>query len=164
MDASEKRRWDARLSLLVPILTILGILVGIWQYNDGQLKASASDLAKDKLEFERKLWMEKLEACRKISELGGVIASENSTPEERNVAVKRFRASHWGTMVVVEDKIIEKAMIELDTELRDLEGGMSDQGRIRQRVVDLGAACRASLRDDGNAPRIGPSDRKLNAL
>jgi hypothetical protein len=36
VDEARKRLWDVWLGILGPILTVLGLLVGVWQFNIGE--------------------------------------------------------------------------------------------------------------------------------
>ena len=37
MDEASKRKWDVALGVLAPILTVVGLLVGVWQFNRGEI-------------------------------------------------------------------------------------------------------------------------------
>ena len=150
MTEDQKRRWDAYLGLVAPLLTVAAILIGVWQFNEGEENRrqleETSAYQKDDIEFRRKLWLEQLESCRKIADIAGVIASSSSTETARSEAISHFRASYWGAMIINEDKRVETAMIDLEAELRDLSHGDSDGMRVKVRVASLGSACRTSLR------------------
>ncbi|WP_159981310.1 MULTISPECIES: hypothetical protein [unclassified Novosphingobium] len=141
--------WDILLRFAAPLLTMTGILVGVWQFNAGEEHRRVGErdaaLQRDEIEFRRRLWLERLDIYRKITEMAGRIAAGGSTPEERRQAAKEFQAAYWGAMVLVEDKPVRDAMIEIEAELHDFDAGHSDLQRLQYRVNALAEACRRSL-------------------
>jgi hypothetical protein len=83
MDEESKRRWDVALGIIAPILTVIGLLVGVWQFNKGEENKTRLEYQllaqKDKLDFERKLWLERLGTYKSIAEQPGKIATTDET-------------------------------------------------------------------------------------
>lgn len=148
MDEDRKRGWDVRLGLIAPLLTVIGILVGVWQFNSGennrrQDTATAED-QRDTVAFKRRLWQEKLDNYQKVTELAGKIVATSG--QDQANAYRQFQTAYWGAMVLVEDKPVEEAMIAFDKEYRDLKSGWSKEpDRLKVRADILAKACRASL-------------------
>lgn len=148
MDEGAKRAWDAKMAVAAPVLALIGILVGVWQFNAGadnrRQEAAQAEETRDTIGFRRKLWQEKLATYQKVTELaGGIVAG---SPAERRVLYKQFQTAYWGAMVLVEDPAVEAAMIEFDREYRDLQSGwVNDEDRLKIRADALAKACRASL-------------------
>jgi hypothetical protein len=67
------------LGIAAPLLTVAGLLVGVWEFNRGERNRVVLEnqllLQKDTIEFQRKLWLEKLDAYRALVILAGKIAS-----------------------------------------------------------------------------------------
>ena len=148
MDEGRKRGWDVGLGVVAPLLTIVGILVGVWQFNRGEdnrrTETVAAEQQRDTIGFKRRLWQEKLETYRKVTELAGKIVAASG--RERVAAYKEFQANYWGAMVLVEDPPVEQAMIAFDREYRDLASGwVKDYNRLKVRADILAKACRQSL-------------------
>ncbi|PJG47217.1 hypothetical protein CAF53_02395 [Sphingobium sp. LB126] len=148
MDEDNKRRWDVRLGVIAPVLTILGILVGVWEFNHGEnsrrVETENAEKLRDSIAFRRTLWQQKLTTYQNVTELAGRLAATKG--EERAKAYVEFRTAYWGAMVLVEDPEVEKAMIAFDREYRDQASGWSkDDTRLMQRADILAKACRTSL-------------------
>lgn len=148
MDENKKRSWDVRLGIVTPLLTMIGVLVGVWQFNRGEdhrkQEAVAAEIQRGTIGFKRRLWQEKLETYQKVTELAGKLVATSG--KERDDAYKAFQTAYWGAMVLVEEPKVEKAMIAFDREYRDLRSGWSTEpDRLKVRADALARACRASL-------------------
>lgn len=159
MKEDSKDRWEIRLGLLGLALTLAGLIVGIWQFNAGEnnrrLLDQEATLTRDRVEFKRRLWLERLEAYRKLAEVTGKIVSADNR-KHREQFVRDFAALYWGTMILVEDQRVQKAMISYNLELRDYSTGWSDDERVRLRADELLSSCRASLEDEKPDPSMAP--------
>jgi hypothetical protein len=147
MDEERKRDWDIRLGIAGPLLTVSGILVGVWQFNAGERNKVELqyELVKqqDDVEFRRKLWLERLNAYRSVAELAGKIAANADDPKFKDY-IRDFTAAYWGTMIFVEDDAVETAMKEFYFEVLDYQNGWSDLARLKIRADLLIKACRRS--------------------
>jgi hypothetical protein len=155
MDEEPKRNWDVGLGIVAPILTIVGILVGVWQFNRGEENRTKLEYQllerKDKIEFQRKLWLERLSTYKSIAEQAGKIATADKKDKRFKQFVQNFDAAYWGMMIFVEDPDVEKAMIDFHLELVDYQKGLSDGDKVKLRADELVKACRKSA-EPGTAP------------
>lgn len=155
MQEESKRTWDVGLGVVAPILTVVGILVGVWQFNRGEENRTHLEYQllekKDKLEFQRKLWLERLSTYKSIAEQAGKIATTDKKDKQFKGLVQTFDASYWGMMIFVEDSRVEQAMIDFHVELVDYQHGRSDVDKLKLRADELVKACRQSV-EPGNAP------------
>jgi hypothetical protein len=155
MDEETKRRWDVRLGIVAPILTVAGLLVGVWQFNRGEENKTRLEYElldrKDKIDFERKLWLERLSVYKTIAETAGKIATTDKSDKKFKDSVEAFDASYWGQMIFVEDAAVEKAMIDFHEEVVDYEQGKSTPERLKLRANELVQKCRESVKP-GTAP------------
>ncbi len=149
MDETAKRQWDVWLGAIAPVLTVIGIIIGVWQFNLGEdhrrEESAASAIQKDDIDFRRKLWLERLDAYKAVSAIAGRIIA---TPpgKDRDRAIADFTSAYWGAMILVEDKAVEQAMVNFYLELHDEQSGWSrDPNRLKVRGEALIAACRTSL-------------------
>lgn len=149
MDEERKRSWEVRLGIVAPLLTMIGILIGVWQFNTGEehrrVENAESALYKDEIEFRRRLWLERLEAYKSASEIAGTIIATPPGPD-RDKASRDFLRAYWGSMVLFQDRSVEDAMVNFYSELLDQQSGWStDPNRLKIRGEELISACRASL-------------------
>ncbi|SRR5258706_5079064 len=155
MDEESKRNWDVGLGIVAPILTVAGILVGVWQFNRGEENRTNLEYQllerKDKVEFERKLWLERLSTYKSIAEQAGQIAATDKKDKRFKKIVQNFDVAYWGMMIFVEDPDVEKAMIDFHVELMDYQKGQSDGDKVKLRADELVKACRKSVQP-GTAP------------
>jgi hypothetical protein len=155
MDEESKRGWDVRLGLIAPILTVIGLLVGVWQFNRGEENRTRLEYQllekKDKIDFQRKLWLERLSTYKSIAEQAGKIATTDKRDKKFKELVQAFDASYWGMMIFVEDPAVEQAMIDFHVEIVDYQKGESDGNKLKLRANELVKACRKSVAP-GTAP------------
>ena len=130
MDEGTKRRWDIRLGIVAPLLTVVAILVGVWQFIEGQQNTTRLEynlLAKQSaIDFERRLWIEQLETYDEIAKTAGAIAAYYDSPDRLNELTGEFLSLYWGAMILVEDDSVEDAMITFYLEVQDYRDGWSD--------------------------------------
>jgi hypothetical protein len=155
MDEDTKRGWDVGLGIVAPVLTVVGLLVGVWQFNQGEENKTRLEYQllekKDKIEFQRKLWLERLSTYKSIAEQAGKIATTDKDDKSFNGLVKSFDAAYWGMMIFVEDPAVEQAMIDFHVELVDYQTGKSKAEKVKLRAEELVKACRKSVAP-GTAP------------
>jgi hypothetical protein len=162
MDEATKRTWDVRLGIFGPIITVAGILVGVWQFNAGEDARRKSEQAarldqihlemrKDALEYRRLLRQQQLQTYNTVTTLAGQIAVAPDGPA-RQTATQTFEAAYWGAMVMVEDPAVQQAMRDFHDELHDEATGLThDPDRLKVRANLLSEACRKSLESNTNA-------------
>lgn len=155
MNEDSKRGWDVTLGIVAPILTVAGLLVGVWQFNQGEENKTRLEYQllekKDKIEFQRKLWLERLSTYKSITEQAGKIATTDKGDKAFKGLVQNFDASYWGMMIFVEDPAVERAMIDFHDEIVDYGKGQSDGDKVKLRAAELVKACRKSVAP-GTAP------------
>jgi hypothetical protein len=148
MNEETKRDWDVGLGIAGPILTVGGILVGVWQFNAGERNKVEleHELVKqqDEIEFKRKLWLDRLNTYRSVAELAGKITANTEDSKSKDY-ISEFTAAYWGTMILVEDGAVEKAMKDFYFEILDYQSGWSDLNRLKIRADLLIKACRKSV-------------------
>jgi hypothetical protein len=149
---ARKRRWDVGIGVASSLITVIGILVGVWQFNRGEENKARleSDLlkARDTLEYKRKLWLERLATYQSVADVAGKIAACSPKDKKLGNLIDTFMAQYWGAMILVEDKDVENAMILFHDEIIDYRAGRSTPDRIKIRANDLGKALRRSSEHD----------------
>jgi hypothetical protein len=160
MNETRKRLWDVRLGITGALLTvfatlatIVGILVGIHQFNEGEINKAELQhrqvMEKDELDFKRRLWLERLNAYRTTSESVGKIVSSLEDEHALKDNVRLYASQYWGTMILVEDQAVESAMIKFMLEINDFESksGYSDAKTVKKAADKLITAFRKSAED-----------------
>lgn len=155
MDEGTKRGWDVGLGIVAPVVTVAGLLIGVWQFNQGEENKTKLEYRllaeKDKIDFQRKLWLERLSTYKSIAEQAGKIATTDKDDKSFKGLVQTFDASYWGMMIFVEDPGVERAMIDFHDELVDYQKGQSTGDKVKLRAQELVKACRKSV-EPGTAP------------
>ena len=168
MNEATKRRWDVWLGIVAPVLTVIGILVGVRQFNAGEenrreLQQKAM-VHKDDMDFRRKLWLERLNAYRSVAELSGKIIAQ-ADGEKFKDAVRDLTATYWGAMILVEDAAVEEAMVNFYFALQDFKDGWRTLDQLKIRADQLIKACRRSLEEQRPDPVLEQvrAERSLRA-
>jgi len=150
MDENTKRRWDVILGIVTPILTIVGVLVGVWKFTAEQAQQTELMVRSNAIEFERNLWKQQLDTYAKIADIVGRIASNAEDLKALAELVKEFQSLYWGAMILVEDESVEAAMIAFNQEIQDFKSGWSNSNRLKTRALQLIEICRNSSRRTWN--------------
>jgi len=167
MDEDKKRSWDVWLGVLAPVITVAGILVGVYQFNTGERNRVYLEnellIKKDEIDFRRKLWLEKLDTYRSIVTLAGkVVSTTDAEPfdgKSFDMLLSQFRAAYWGQGVFVEDPDVATAMVDFREAAESYRSGWSGSGQSRDnkplkiKADRLAEACKASI--SRNAPPGG---------
>jgi hypothetical protein len=154
----QKRRWDVRLAVIAPLLTVATIVVGIWQVNreardrlDQQTRLAQ---VQDDLEFRRKLWADEMDRCTEATQLAARIAAEVDFGGRPMDLIKDWTARYWSVSLALDpaeplDKTVETALIEYRADLEDfLAGGFDEDlgSRLKVHSHALGVACARKIR------------------
>lgn len=98
MTEASKRMWEIVSGIFSSIVTVIGILIGVWQFN-----IQSNNNAKE--EFNRTVWAEQRKTYTEISILIGKICS-NQLPDSINSYRRAFEGLYWGSLSFVEDSNI----------------------------------------------------------
>ena len=145
------RRWDITVKAIAPLVTIAGLLIGVWQFSRGQavqLEREYKLLAeKDRLEFKQRTWEKQLEVYTKVTNVVGRIAGENLSDSELKKSIGEFDSLYWGDMLYVEDKAVADAMKDFHLETQDYLKGTGDHNRLKIRALMLVEVFRQSSKN-----------------
>ena len=153
MTNSEKRRLDviiAWVGMVVTAATVLiSVFVGLYQFKEGELNKIKLEnqllLQKDKIAFQRQLWLERLSTYRKVAETAGAIIANAGDAKKAADSIAQFTSIYWGTMIFVQDKTVEEPMIEFAIALRDYEKGWRSLDELKLKANSLIEACHKSV-------------------
>jgi len=157
MDEARKRYWDVALGIVAPIVTVAGLLVGVWQFNAGERSKvrleNKLQTRKDVAEFERKLWLEKLAAYKGIVILAGkiaAIADQRDGQRKGTPAIddlwRELTAAYWSQGLFMEDEGVTKRLRDFYDTVRDFRGGWAKAENVKTKANALADACRAAIR------------------
>lgn len=169
MDEEKKRSWDVWLAGLSPVITVAGILVGVWQFNSGEQNRVVLEnellTKKDEIEFHRKLWLEKLDTYRSIVILAGKIAAATNSDhlDQKNfdALLSQLTAAYWGQSIFVEDRDVADALGDFYRAADSYRSGWSGTGQSRDskplkvKADKLAQTCKASIARDAPAGGAG---------
>jgi hypothetical protein len=156
MNEDSKRQWDVWLGIIAPVLTVAGLLVGVWQFNHGETKRVELEnqlvVKKDAVEFQRKLWLNRLETYRTMITLAGNIVA---AAEDKKVGDPSFgqlwhdlTAMYWSQSILVEDADVAQHLRDFYTGVRDLRDGWTGTDELKLKADALVRACRESITRD----------------
>ncbi|MGU3387834.1 hypothetical protein ACLBYG_25255 [Methylobacterium sp. D53M] len=169
MDEARKRYWDVALGVAAPVLTVLGLLTGVWQFSAGERNKvrleSELQSRKDIIEFQRKLWLEKLEAYKAIVALAGKIAAAADQPKEGSGQAaagkpaidglwRDLTGAYWGQKLLLEDDDVAKGLRDFYDTVRDFRDNWADTNKVKMKADALAEACRGAIRR--SAPQGAP--------
>lgn len=156
MEEGEKRLWEVWLGFAGSFLTAIGILFGVWQFNRGEENKVRLEnqllLRKDEIDFQRRLWLERLTIYRSVSETAGKVVARIDDPAAMREAIREFMTAYWGTMIFVEDEAVEKATVAFFVEIQDFQNGWGSVEKLKFRANELIKAYRSSV--ERGAPKL----------
>ena len=156
MDEDRKRSWDVRLGVVSPIVTIVGLLIGVWQFNTGEENRVKLEnqllIHKDTIDFKRKLWQEKLDTYRNLVVLAGKITAvvgQSVDHAKLDPLAQDLTAAYWGQSVFVEDPEVAEALRKFHQAVTDYQAGLQGaepaDEKVKVTANSLSAACKASI-------------------
>lgn len=141
-----KKGWDLSKAV-APLLTVLGISVGAWQFSSQMSHEST-------MEFSRSLYNKKLQA---YEEVGKAVGDLLVVPHDEQLwisaedtlafdsCLERFRTCYWSVLPLVEDSTVETAMIQFKDMARFYRRGENDYHDLAREGMSLMNACNRSL-------------------
>jgi len=142
------RRWDIVSKLIAPVVTVLGLLFGLAQFNREQNNIRERELLmlsrNDAIEFKRRVWERRMNVYMQTARVVGQITVNTGQPKPFKAAVNQFENLYWGTMLLLEDKTTQSEMIRFRVELHDYQEGISSADRLKTRAAYLGQALQKS--------------------
>jgi hypothetical protein len=104
-------RIDTVIKITAPILTFLGLIIGIGEFN---LQQSNNN----KLEFKRRMWDKRFEAYSSLSDIISSIIIEKDTKSLDSLS-RNFEKLYWGKLPLFSDPIVLSALSDFRNALRD---------------------------------------------
>ncbi len=152
----ENKGWDWAKGI-TPVVTVLGISVGAWQFTSQMSHEST-------MEFARSMYNKKLQAYENVGKAVGdllVVPHDEQlwiSPEDTlafDSCLERFRTCYWGVLPLVEDSAVETAMIQFKDMARFYRRGENDYHDLAREGMALMNACNHSLERHWSKPGKG---------
>jgi hypothetical protein len=150
-----ENRWPNKLREYIPVITalvaVVGVLIGIYQFNTQQASAQIQLQTQAKLEFEtrqaelkRRYWEEQVTIYRDATQTAAAIAISESLDEVREER-RNFWTLYWGEMSLLEHREVEQAMVAFGKQLAAWEASQEKPELIENYAFDIAHCCRKSL-------------------
>ena len=158
MDEARKRLWDVWIGILGPVITVTAILVGIWQFNQGEHNRVVLEneliVKKDQVAFQRKLWLNRLDTYRALITLAGKIAAQTAEKGPKDPALdslwQELTAMYWSQSIFVENDNVAERLKDFYATVRDFREGWANSKAVKIKIDALVQVCRQSI--EGTAP------------
>jgi hypothetical protein len=124
---------ELAVKIMTPIVTIAGILFGVWQFTKGQENLQKKELEQRQFELKKMQMGKEFEAIAKFKEaqsikykeaaetVSNIIYSDDYNSPEFKKNLKRFWQLYWVELSAVEDQTVESAMKYLGDYIEGLE-------------------------------------------
>lgn len=123
MTESQHRKWDIIIKgIITPIIAVITVLFGIYQYTDSQQKSIEKEYQLKRLDRQEQAFEEKAALYKETRQ----ILSFLSTNDEFESALFESKENwfwelYWGDLAAVESKEIESLMVRFGRQLNNLE-------------------------------------------
>jgi|GEM_PF-7126114 len=123
------------------VTTVAGIIIGVWQFNSGQRQ-------NEKMEFKRRMLEKEINTYENLAKVTGEILVHANDSMKMDSLRLEFDRLYYTSMVMTETDSVSYLMIKTRNELLDYQNHESNIKRVKQRIIHLMDACKASLRDN----------------
>jgi hypothetical protein len=152
-ELKNKKRLGFKLLQLMPLLTILVAIGGLWwnvrQFTNSQDAQAKRDEAAKEREFRKPFWEKQINTYFEASNVAAIIATLPAGNIDRKKAEERFRQLYYGSLVLVEEEEVMKAKVKFRNCLDELDEECTSEPSktFRLQTLSLGLAnkCRASI-------------------
>ncbi|WP_196892944.1 hypothetical protein [Aureivirga marina] len=137
MEDKSYNKWDITTKIFSALLTIIVIIIGIYQYSENSI-----------LEFKRGFYSTQLEQYKKLTEITAklsIIDPDSVKTSSFTKLKNEFRICYYGTVNMVSDKRVEEALINYYKSLEEFESKIIDSDELQQKALNLTQACRKSI-------------------
>ncbi len=152
---------DLTIKVIAPIITVAGILIGIWQFNKGQESLQTKELEQRQFELKKMQIGNQFEAIAKFKELqsikyteatetiSNIIYTDNYQSDDFKKNLKRFWQLYWVELSAVEDGDVESAMVKLGKHIELLETKKFENvtETEREKLFSLGYSVAQSIKN-----------------
>lgn len=137
MTEEQYRKWDIIIKgIITPIIAVITVLFGIYQYTDSQAKSLEREYQLKKLERQEQAFEEKVSLYKETRQTLSFL-STNSEFESKLFESKtnRFWELYWGDLAAVESREIETLMIRYGNYLTQLKNNPEHEREVIQKEL-----------------------------
>lgn len=116
------------LETATKVLQALAIIIGIWatynefrKYNQERIDLIEKETRQARRDFSKLFYSQQLEYYSEAAEVTAILANEEPESADYQTAQKKFYRLYWGRLSMVEDKFVEKRMVQFEQLLRCYE-------------------------------------------
>ena len=136
-----KDRIELITKIVGPIIPLIAIIAGLWQFNAGQE-------ANYKMEFNRKMFERTLTTYDELAKITGEIVMSAEDTLKFDSLRMQFDRLYYTKMVLAENDTVGSLMIDTRNELLDYRNNESDLNKVKRRVLFLMDQIKRSLSED----------------
>ncbi|MEM6737716.1 MAG: hypothetical protein AAF620_16760 [Bacteroidota bacterium] len=129
MTESNHRKWDIRLKIFGPILTVVGLIITVIIFIVGESNIKEREIRaqeqQDALEFKRKFWEKQMDSYQKTARVAGNIAASLQSERKIDSLIHEFYILYHGQMILFEDEDVISAMKNMHREIKAYQDGTS---------------------------------------
>ena len=119
MTEEQHRKWDIIIkAVITPIIAVITVLVGIYQYTDAQKQSLEREYELKRLERQEKRFEEKAALYKETRQLLSFLSTNDSkTSDIYETKRNKFWELYWGDLASVETHPIESLMVQFGNKL-----------------------------------------------
>ena len=151
MNEDQQRRWDVIIKVGGVLGFVASALIGIWQFQDIRDRELAQFAQEAERDFYSEFWNERLRLYIQTLDTTAAISKANSASTAAD-SILAFRTLFDGSMAVVQDPVVDRAMHEFAEKVDAVESGEMTPGELGIHSYMLGRICYRSLRDSWDRP------------
>ena len=140
---------------------ILTVVIGLFQFHDLREREISQFADLKEREFYSELWRERLSLYLKTLDAAARISTASSL-EESKEARAEFRTLFDGSMSVVQDPVVDRAIHDFASKLDEVEAGSLTHDKLGIHSYQLGRICYSSLEGSWNKSFSGSADHPDN--
>ena len=125
MNEDQHRKWDIIIKgIITPIIAVITVLFGIYQYTDSQQKSLEREYQLKKIDRQEQAFEEKVALYKETRQILSFLSTYNEFESALFESKKnRFWELYWGDLAAVESREIESIMVRFGQLLTKLENG-----------------------------------------
>ena len=131
MTEEQHRKWDIIIkAVITPIIAVITVLVGIYQYTDAQKQSLEREYELKRLERQEKRFEEKSALYKETRQLLSFLSTNDSkTSDIYETKKNKFWELYWGDLASVETHPIESLMVQFGNKLDQIKNE-KDEAKI----------------------------------
>jgi len=157
MTQEQHRKLDIAVKIGGFFGVILTVVIGLYQFHDLREREIGQFADLKEREFYSELWRERLNLYLKTLDAAARISTASSLDESKEARAE-FRTLFDGSMAVVQDPVVDRAIHEFASALDEVEAGSLTHKELGIHSYQLGRICYSSLEDSWNKSFGGSSD------